>query len=350
MIEYMRSKKRGFALWSIIKIAVGIGFAVLLMNYAVDQGKGLDFERVYLSKDIALTVNGLYGMPADVLLDYENEYMEQFEREYNIAAGNSIIEVEVNGSPHLSTTYPYGEVLTRRIDTFLETPDYLAFVLRNGKITITKSREATAQIGCPTIYTGGEIKEASLMFEPGEDHGEGYSEGDLEEYQLTRQIADALSILCSVDSLDCRIVQQQDIDSKLREIRSAQKDLLVSIHIGSADVSRNPAIIRYIAGDLKSEKLACLISNILRDDFDPVEIREVDAGTSDKKLQVLEGTSPAVSLEIGNIKKRDFMTDPGKRTLIASAIIGGIKAYYGPQFQDPGPQTTGPLEGSAGDQ
>ncbi|MBU0536129.1 MAG: N-acetylmuramoyl-L-alanine amidase [Nanoarchaeota archaeon] len=342
----MGSKKRGFIIYSILKVAIGVGFALLLLWYAVEKGKGLDFERVYLSKDIALTINGIYGMPADVLLDYENGYMEQFERKYDIAAGNSIVEVSVHDASHLSATYPYGEVLTRRVDSFLEEPNYLAFVLRSGKITMTKSREAIAQMGCPSLYTGAEINQVTLLFEPGETQGEGNKEGDLEEYIITKQIADVIRILCTAQGLNCRIVQQQDIDAKLTEIQSTQKDLLVSIHIGSTDASRNPAAIRYITGDQRSEKLACLLSNLLIEDFKPVEIKKVEPTTSDKKLQVLKGVSPAVSIELSNLKKTSYITDPDKIAMMASSILNSIKAYYGPGLEEPEPSAPDVLPGS----
>ena len=329
----MRLEKRGFIIYTIIKIVVGVSFALLLLWYAYEKGTGVDFERTYLAKDIALTIDALYGVPGNAVVDYDNRYMEQFNPRYDIHVAGSIVEVYSHTAPDLVSTYPYGEVAAYPINILLERPSYLAFVLQNGRIGISQTATAAQLTGCPEADTKADIKAMTLLFEPGQYEGEkGNVKDDLEEHKLTRQIANTIEILCTVKGYTCKFIQQQDLGTKTSEIKDTKKDVFISIHIGSADQSKNPAIITAPLADVKSSKLTCLMSNRFRKDFDPVETQIADvskAGENDD-IKVLQAAMPApsVRVEIANINRADFLKDPNNLADIASGIIESIEEYY----------------------
>lgn len=330
----MRLKKRGtITLFTIIEVAVGIGFALVLLNYAYEKGKGIDFERVYLSKDIALTIDALHGVSGNALVDYENSYMQQFKQQYDIQIANSIVGVSEQKTPDLRSTYPYGQVDAYPIDILLKAPSYLAFILKNRRIEISVTASSSGATGCSQIDTSAEISRQALLFEPGHyGKDKGNIAGSLEEYKLTKQIADNLKMLCTAKGYDCRLVQQQDLDSKISEIKDTQKNMFISIHIGSSASGSNPSTISFRTGDEKSSKLSCLIANKLRGNFDPVNTKQIDMkniGENDD-LKVIEAAlpNPSLSIEIGNIDRKDFFNDPNNIANAAASILEGIEEYY----------------------
>lgn len=329
----MRLKKRGFlaTVYAGMEILVGVAFAYFLLRYAYDRGAGLDFERVYLAHDIALTINALHGIPGNALVDYDNGYMQQYNRQYDILVKGSTVRVSVSTDADLSSAYIFGRVDPYPIDADIKSPHYLSFSEQNGKIEISTTKTAAAATGCPQTDTSADIKQQILLFEPGHYSGEkGNAADNLEEYKITKQIADNIDLLCKAKGYKCKFVQQQDINSKKSEIKDTAKNMFISIHVGSSS-SGSPAVLSIPVSDDKSSKLACILANSLRQDFSPISIEKVDIKSIKKDdLNVLEPAlpAPAISIEIGSINNADFFTKQNNIAGIASSIIKGIEDYY----------------------
>ena len=124
------------------------------------------------------------------------------------------------------------------------------------------------------------------------------------------------------------------MDAKITEITDSSGDMLISIHIGSYDSSVSKAIMKIPASNPKSSKLACVMSNILKESFNSAIIQSIDfSNDQDADLNVLKDNkdSPVMSIEIGNIKNSDFMRSPNSIADAAAAIIEGIEEYYSPK-------------------
>ena len=111
----MRAKKRGFTYYTGIEVLIGVMVALMLLKYAYDKGTGLDFERMYLAKDITLTINALHGVPGDAFVDYENKYMQQFKQKYDIKVKGSTVSVSDSKDPTLQSSYLFGISPHRRV-------------------------------------------------------------------------------------------------------------------------------------------------------------------------------------------------------------------------------------------
>ncbi|MCX6706533.1 MAG: N-acetylmuramoyl-L-alanine amidase [Candidatus Woesearchaeota archaeon] len=345
----MKVKKKGVIVYSIIKIVVSVSFALLLLWFAKEKGSQIDFEKVYLAHDVALTIDALHGIPGNAIVDYDNKYIQQFKNRYDISvipylvhvsrhsenAGNYVGAFPAESVQGLESTYPYGGSSAYPLMISLQAPSYFAFILSNGKIDVVTKREII-ETGCTQIQTSADITQQIILFEPGHYASDKGNTGmGLEEYRITKQIADSAVMQCKAKGYQCRAVQQQELSAKISEIKDTNKNMIISIHIGSSESGQNEAIIRFPSSDEKSSKLSCIMANKLRPDFYSVTANSIDINSikDEDPLKVLGSASPgpALSLEMGNINdnvKEKFFSNPDNVNKAASDIIAAIEEYY----------------------
>ncbi|MCX8147251.1 MAG: N-acetylmuramoyl-L-alanine amidase [Candidatus Woesearchaeota archaeon] len=331
--------KGGFILYEGFELLFAAAVILLVFGFVYRAGTGIDFEKVYVANDIALTLNALYGVAGDVRLDYENPYMVKFTEEVK----NSKVYV-YDESIEKGVFYPFVQSKSSILNAKFIKPNYLLFTRLSGNIGISQTRMSLEKAACPDFNTKADIKKAKIIIDPGHSEQEkGFTENGFEEYKITKQIADSTKLLCKSKGYDCYILQQGDLKNRLMQIKDitpneADLILVVSVHLGSDPLKKesNPLKIYAPSGYIRSEKLACLIKNKFVGNFDSVDIEKINLNAlsdADPLLALnpwkeLPDVFPAVQVEVGNIYNKGYFQNANNIALISSSIIYGIEEYY----------------------
>lgn len=336
----------GFVAYTYIKIAY-VG------------AKSTEFQMEYHVNDIGLMTDAIYAVPGDVRYDYRKDpskFIVDF-RENNLLIYTvfdyttkpdekheftelSDIELEESRKSveevKLKSPISVYYYLFRGKNPFIRRfmfPVMLSFKKTGSILEVSSSGTFKEEEHCPSIDTAADIKEKSIFIEPGHSAEKpGYETSSIKEFELTGRIAESLRVLCQSHSLKCTILAQEGMAEKMKKLRAAKPDLVLSIHIGKYNNPEDrPFRAMVPIGDEKSSKLACIISNRFRKDYVVLDRINVDLGkiSSDDYRAILSKTVPSAILEIGNINNPYNFDQNSDTNEIADRIMKGLEDYYG---------------------
>ncbi len=115
--------------------------AVILFGYVRSIEKDTEFQKIFLSKDLAMLTNTIYSLPGDTKYSYSFDKVDlgQFNFELKaISADNDVSVVSVE-SEKLAKTYPYARTFESMDYTSVSGAKSLKFSKQNSKLTINKN-------------------------------------------------------------------------------------------------------------------------------------------------------------------------------------------------------------------
>jgi len=96
--------------FTIIQVLIALFILFTLLRYVDSIGDDSLFEKIHLSKDLALVTNIIYAAPGDVLYTYSNEKIDLSKYAFNLE--NQKVTVNgINEGEELSKSHAYGEDL-----------------------------------------------------------------------------------------------------------------------------------------------------------------------------------------------------------------------------------------------
>ena len=124
---------------TLIQILIAVAVYWILQSYIDSISKDTLFEKAYLSKDIALLTDTIYGSPGDVNYNYINDQvrLNRFEFIFN----NQKVGVsEIENKGKIIVEQPYGEDLTYpHSGQDISSSDHITFSKTNGNLDINKN-------------------------------------------------------------------------------------------------------------------------------------------------------------------------------------------------------------------
>ena len=117
-------------------LVVIIGGALIIAGF-VQAGKSYGrqeaFYKLAVAKDVALTIDLLYGMPGDVSFTYPNDVSG-----YDVEIRDSIVKIYDTGSANdlTSQSYNYAGIDKDPLSISIKNQKFLKFEKSNGKIKI----------------------------------------------------------------------------------------------------------------------------------------------------------------------------------------------------------------------
>jgi hypothetical protein len=137
------SSKKGNLIIQKIIIHLGmLGLVVfvwfLLSTYVNSIKEDTEFQRIFLSKDIAFLINTLHSMPGDIQYNYSNEgsYLSKFRFEFGILNPNEDTSYVRVHQDSLRKSYPYSRPRYLVIPGQVSGPESLYFSKENGILVI----------------------------------------------------------------------------------------------------------------------------------------------------------------------------------------------------------------------
>lgn len=129
-------KKRGFLAYKAIILGiVSIILIVGFINIGKSYGSQTAFYKLALAKDIALTIDLIYGLPGDIIYIYPNELSD-----YDIEiAGNriSVYEHKLGSQDPTAGSYNFAAIGTDALNAQLKGKKYIRLEKSGSKITAT---------------------------------------------------------------------------------------------------------------------------------------------------------------------------------------------------------------------
>jgi len=166
-------KKRGFSrqtlgkkgaehelYYIIMELLIVVLIAVLMFGFVKNLGTNTFFEKLYMSRDLALVVNTIYAAPGDVQYTYSNDKvnMIKFYFRFNLQKA-TIDEKEINKEPSSTANYYYyGDVYDEKnpLSNYLIKPKEIKFIKTDNLLKIGNEKlvfKESVKASYPEIYT-----------------------------------------------------------------------------------------------------------------------------------------------------------------------------------------------------
>ena len=132
-------KKRAQTVYEALVIIIG---GALIIAGFVQAGKSYGRQEAYyklaVAKDIALTIDLLYGMPGDVSFKYPNDVVG-----YDIEIRNNVVKIYHTGSANdlTSQSYTFAGIDKDPLSITIKNQKFLKFEKSNGRIKISGVQE-----------------------------------------------------------------------------------------------------------------------------------------------------------------------------------------------------------------
>ncbi len=257
------------------------------------------FEQKYFARDLALMADTVSTVPGDVTYTYSDSKADLSAYEYHFT--KNLVEIKESGKD-LSVTYPfyYDNSLSPNFQSILK-PDQIVFSKKGASLDISKTsgKKPAAEL-CPAIDTKGTLNIISV------DSSDGA--WDMADRLYKRFLAMPNA------GFQLSLTRQQDptaLEDRLDKI-SGTTDAVVSFDVSDQDVIHVYASKNSFQD---SDKLACLIINNLKDEFQSVPAYRLE---SEEKIINKHGVG--VKVVVKNDKAPDRVT---------AAVLDALREYNG---------------------
>jgi N-acetylmuramoyl-L-alanine amidase len=325
----------------LIQVAILIMVVIAMMLYLKSVRDNTLFEKMYLSRDVALLMNTLYAAPENVGYVYAagttNLSKYTFKGEENYVAVN----YEKDRSEQ-ERYYKYASDFSFKENfPLIEDADMITFVKNDNLFKVGKDGTGSLNsLICQEIDTSSKNWISKVIIDPGHGYDAGspniqkmdigYSNDKLTEYIFTTHVGTALKTFGYKLTRNSNYYLPQD--ERLDVVQTAET--IISLHVGNYSADKNIAIAFISAKSLKqaeSRKLACLILNnllaqIAIENIAIIPVFPSDLSVDDPK-HILLPTKVAVYLELGNINNKASVAALNPIE-IANAINDALKVYY----------------------
>lgn len=312
----------GFVIYAYIKIAV-VG------------AKSTKFNMEYYVNDIGLMTDTMYAVPGDVEYDYKKDpskFILDFKEDSLYVY--TLLETSEGymDQDSISSEWSSYGFMSSPENPFVKQfmfPVKLSFKKTGSILELSSTGVFEQEEQCPDVDTSGSGK--NIQIEPGHSEDDpGHEVVGRREFEITKRISDSLKVLCRSHSIECTFLEQQTLSKRLTDWPE-DPDIIISIHVGkNFNPEDKPFRAMYPTGSEKSEKLACLMGNIFREEYIVLDAIGVNLGRirSDDYRDILSEKVPSVILEIGNINNAENFGQNSEINEIASNILKGIENYY----------------------
>ena len=290
----MLGKKRGTigilyrSIISLILVLFVLGSMMYFISEIEDRSL---FEKLYLSRDMALLANTIQSTPGDAVVSYTqpdidlSKHNYDFERENRIIISNEESTIEVG--------YPifYNNFLSKNL-----------FVAKHPFQVIFFERHNVLQLGAnfmPDIQSKIDLTCT-----------------DTKSTITEKETASVLAPDKIKQGLEQKL--KSELDFKTITSPTENTNLILSISATSDELESQSARIYYKSEDEQSEKLACLIIKDIQDSIEDIEISKPLA--LDEKIPY-NNKGLKIHLELFNINEENIKEMP-------SIIIQGVEKYY----------------------
>lgn len=115
--------------------------AVMLFNYVRSIEKDTEFQKIFLSRDIALMTNTLYSLPGNIeyIYTFDKLDLSQFDielKELSTIDDKPIVKIEAD---KLAKSYPYGRPFQSKDFYSVSSAKSIKFSKNDNKVVITKN-------------------------------------------------------------------------------------------------------------------------------------------------------------------------------------------------------------------
>ena len=122
-------------------IGLAIVVLVLSLNYVKSIEKDTEFQKLFLSRDIALLTNTMYSLPGEIKYTYSFGKLDLSKFKIELKPLRStddipIVRVEDNG---IGKNYPYGKPSQSEYQPPVDGAKSIEFSKKDSKFTITKN-------------------------------------------------------------------------------------------------------------------------------------------------------------------------------------------------------------------
>ncbi len=307
--------------WIVIEfILVGI-FITGSLLYISNMSGSLLYERIYLTKTLAIKMSTLQAAPGEISYYYANPELENF----NVLLEQNRINLrETKGTAFTSHLFP------RNADIEIKTKNFnavrkIGFEKQDNFLTLTSDAGYLVKDRCPHV----ESTAKGLMLDPG--HGgfdEGIKQNDFIEAETNRQIAFQIlrnSPYKLVDSTRSVSTEEHKTpEQRIGKLNQKKDYALVGIQTNN-EGDNIKAYINLNSDVMQSRKIACEINNALIDvmpDLNaliiPINPEQLD---KNNPLKVLEAVAIGVVIEINYPTIR--------ADIVGESIKKGIAKYKG---------------------
>lgn len=271
---------------TIVMCLIGLGIFSFQVNNAVAATRNLNFQKLYIAGDIALTLDAIHGLAGDVLF-----YYGENTSKYNIEISEGVVRVSNSTDSEMkdSVSREYAPLGSSAIEKKFYSEEKLSITKTGNQIDMTAGYKESGKVLCPIVDTSGDITKMDIVIDPaGEDD---------KIKKATAGIADKIGVRCS----SCRALKQTPLKEKKEQL--AKPSMVVSIDIIKADTGRTGTestetgadkkdsgkkaaayAAAYVNNNAKSEKIGCLIVNKLAEGgkITSAEVRRIDFGELDE--------------------------------------------------------------------
>lgn len=323
----------------LIQIAILVMVFLEMLAYLKSVRENTLFEKMYLSRDVALLMNTIYAAPENIGYVYAAGKTNLSKYIFNTQE-NYVIVNEKTAVPSQEKFFHYGSDRFFNEDfPLIQDAQLLTFMKNDKYVKVGKSGTGNLNaLICPEIDTSSKNWKNKVIIDPGHGAREkadepkdyGYSTDKLKESQYTTDIATPLKALGFKATRDFNLYTPFEE----RLLKVAGSDIIISLHVGNYSPDKNNVNAFISAEGLKkaeSRKLACLILNNLlnRLNIDNVAIIPVFPSQlkKDDPQQILLQDKIAVLLELGNVNNKASV-QALKPFDIANAINDGLRGFY----------------------
>ena len=336
-------------LFLIIDITIILVVWLALFNYVRSVERDTLFDKIYLTKDIALLINTAYSSPGNLFYTYSSDELDLSLFDFYFKDGFVTIKENPDGN---ELYFPYAA------DSSFETelpnivsPEKIEFAKTDNKLQAKESLTYDLnQLSCPNIGIEGKLSSQSIVVDPGHGAVSGepkdpglefkdYNLRDKKEAYITADIANHIEGALDNVELTRYSDSYETTEARLTVIEEHNAGIVISIHIGNYSNNHNSvkAFIKHNPGNpetyLKSRKLACMILNEFSSklELDGIVIVPIDTSTlaEEDPMQIINFEDKiAVLFEIGNINTvqgRKMFNDISKTS---NSIKQGLTNYY----------------------
>jgi hypothetical protein len=335
--------KRGFnckgdipsqALFFLFEVLMVMVVLVALLSYVDSLRKSTLFEKNYLSRDIALTLDTLGTLPGNIFYLYSN-YRVNLSK-FDIDFTNNLVSVNDKGQQSGMISFQYAQNMLLRQDIFQSS--YKNIDLLKAGNTFSSRHSTNLEQFSTLFYEPEENNNTKVLFDP-------FNGSSDETTKKTFGILKIIDGQFKIQPDSFRMTRDDsttvsDISSKNQLINKFEPYAIIGITIGSYNLDKN-YIKAYYNVETKqiknTTKFASFILNSISAKINdrgiidglgiiPINTNELEA---DSQMQMLKNDNVAIVLEIGNIQ-----SDKGKKMLeqhtgdIGAAIFDGIKNYF----------------------
>lgn len=326
----------------LIKLILAIAAIAAMSAYVYSVASDTFFSKLYLSRDLAFTINTLYIPQGNIYHEYERKSLNKFTIDFL----EQKVEIREEDPKKKGLTFDYFYAADLNY-TFKKEE-----IKEKNKITLQKSSnlfEINTQLSkklkilkCPDITTlDPEWKKKSFLIDPAlgkEGTNEGVILGSIgislydkfDNWGTTR------------DNIGAKDIKEQTRKS-LSKIENLieQSDIIIGLRMGDYPTDNNIKIYVSSIGDekliKKREKLSCLIINRLFSDKDLDNIftggnviKQNPEHIKEDYAKILNNGKISIIIEIGNLQNEKIkdLESTGIISKIADSIYEGIKEYY----------------------